>query len=284
MLKTLGINEIDDAAELTWRLCSSPAARSYPLFQSLSEIKAEYCSRIDEKCSNLIGYYKNERLIGVLCYFYNPKELYLQTTSLAAAEDYNIVIDSFFSYISKNHAGYDVYAGVTAENIQVINSLQAFGYWQVEASSDMRLSKCNFIRQDISDNIVERVDRAHFYEYSEFHGTHFDNIYWNAERLREKLDDWYIFVSKEDGEIAGGLFMMTYENAAEIFGMAMNNASEKYKAVTLLSKAIDVVFNEKSDIKNVIFFVDDKDNINLYAALECNFEVQGKYRCYTAKV
>jgi hypothetical protein len=226
MVKELEQNEIINAALLTWRLCNNSNYRSYPLFQSLSDIEEEYRSRIGKKGSALMGYYKNEKIIGVMCYYYHPEEMYLQTTSLAAEEDTDLVIHSFLLHIQKNHPGYDVYIGVTAENTLVIDPLTAFGYKLVEASSDTRLDKNCFIYKNISGSIIERIDKAGFHEYTEFHTAHFDNFYWNTDRIRDKLNEWYIFASKEDGEITGGLFLKADRNYAEIFGMAMTNPSE----------------------------------------------------------
>lgn len=284
MLKDLGINEINDAVELTWRLCNNAIGRSYLLFQSLADIETEYRLRINKEASALLGYYKGEELIGVLCYFYQPKELYLQTTSLVAKEDYQTVISSFLTHINKNHSGYEVYIGVTPEYTPAIDELKSFGYRQIEASSDMRLRKKSFLPKIISDNIVERIDKANFHEYLDFHKAHFENIYWNAKRLQEKLDDWYIFVRKEDGKISGGIFMTVNHNYAEIFGMAMINSSDTINAVGLLSKAIAEVLIENSEIDDVIFFVDDKDKINLAASIECGFQTHSKYCCYYLKV
>ncbi len=280
LLRALNQDEIQVAVELTWQLSEDPANRSYPLFQSRDEIETEYVARLREQNAALIGCFQSERLIGLLCYFFQPGERYLQTTAFMAAEDCAAVADEFVKYLRANFKEYEIYIGITAENICFSKILQLNGYELIEASLDMRLGRSQFIDHDSSDHEIMRIYHTDFEEYAGFHEAHFDNIYWNVERLRNSIDQWTILALKTEGKINGGLFLRTDAHTAEIFGMAFANPIDEHVASALLLRALKTVFEENPGVDSVIFFMDEDEKPNQSVALSNGFRRHSRYRCY----
>ncbi len=282
-LRELGHNEIQTAVELTWRLCDDRANRSYPLFDNQDEMRTEYLARLQEQNAALLGCFRGARLIGVLCYFCQPGEHYLQTTAFVTAEDHDPVASAFVNYLRANFEGYETYVGITAENTCAAKILRLNGYELIEASLDMRLGRNQFIHQDSSNHEIVRIGRTNFEEYAGFHETHFNDIYWNTERLRRKIDQWTVFALKTEGKISGGLFLNIDADAAEVFGMAFAGSADEHAASVLLSKALKTVFDENPSVDSVVFFTDEDEELNQRAALSNGFRCNSRYRCYRSR-
>lgn len=280
LLRELERHEIRTAVELTWQLCSDEENRSYPLFDSADEISAEYLARLQEKNAALLGCLQGERLIGVLCCFFQPEEHYLQTTAFVAVEDCATVASEFMDYLRANFKGYEIYIGVAAENACAAEVLQSNGYELIEASLDMRLARGQFIDQDSSGHEIVRIDHTNFEEYAGFHEAHFDDVYWSTERLHRSIDQWTVFALKTEGRINGGLFLRMDAHTAEIFGMAFADPTDENIASALLSKALTTVFHENPGVDSLVFFTDECDGLNQRAALSNGFRCHGRYRCY----
>lgn len=280
MLKQLAEIDADKAAAFAWRLLGSAENQSYPLYQSLKEVEKEFTSRALGAYSGLYGYCYANELIGVLCYFAHPEDKYLQTVAFLAAEDHTAVFAAFLSFLRESYAGFKVLIGITEENVKVADALLRFGYTLVEASEDMRLSKSRFVYGAQPGYDVERINKACFHEYAGFHDRYFGDIYWNAARLYDKADDWYIFVIRNAGKIGGSLFLTTYQNTAEIFGMTVEDMPMDSGADAFLLNALEIVFRDNASVNNVIFLVDEKYTCNLAVAKRAGFDVIGRYRCY----
>lgn len=280
LIRALNQYELQIAVELAWELSKDPANRSYPLFQSRDEIRAEYVAGLRGQNAALLGCFQSERLIGLLCYFFQPGEHYLQTTSFIVAEDYDAVADEFVKYLRTNFKEYEIYIGITAENICAAKILRLNGYELIEASLDMRLGKSQFIEQDSPDHEIIRIDRTNLEEYARFHKAHFDDIYWNVERLRKNIDQWTILALKTQGKISGGLFLRIDADSAEIFGMAFAGFTDAHVASALLARALKTVFEENPGVDSVVFFTDEDEKLNQSAALSNGFRCHSRYQCY----
>lgn len=282
MLRPIGENDINAAAELTERLFKRPRGRSYPLLSGAGEIAEEYRFRAADANSSLLGYYEGDgRLAGVLALFYFPGEGYLQSTAFVAEEGC-AAFEAFLLHLKENFAGYEANVGVAKENERAICALTSFGFALGEASADMRLGRARFAPSTGEFFPVERVRRETFDEYAAFHDAHFPDVFWNARRLGEELGNWRIFAVREGGKIAGGIFISVYGNMAEIFGMAAGRDGRR--AETLLSGALAAVLEENESIAEVAYFEDEGARANLCAAIACGFSIRGGYRLYAKRL
>ena len=260
MLKQFTKKDAGEAAAAFWRLSQNPENQSYPLYQSLVAVNKEFRVRACGKQSALFGYYQGERLIGVLCYFALHKDNYLQTVAFQAEESHEAVYAAFLAHLANNYTGYEVLIGITAENTLAAAALEASGYFLTEASTDMHLHRSGFVYDHHWNLQIERITKETFHEYAPFHDSHYGNIYWNAERLCDKADEWY---------------------TAEVFGFAVVDSPCPCDASDFMKKALALVFCDNASVSDVIFQVGEEEEKSLAAAKETGFEMNGNYRCYT---
>lgn len=56
-------------------------------------------------------------------------------------------------------------------------------------------------------NEVVLLTDKYYKEYGVFHDKHNPNMYWNSERIFEKIDIWKIYVIMKEGKIVGSIFI-----------------------------------------------------------------------------
>lgn len=288
MLKPLSETELHEAVLLSAELLTASASRSYPFFQSKSDIEAEYRLRLRDPHGALLGYYRQDRLIGVLCYFYEPGELYLQTTAMLAQEAQEDVFAAFLTHLHEGFPGYTALIGLSADNQSAVITLSTHGFCLIESSHDMRLQRQAFVASRQSGVGIHRITSNNFDAYAAFHDACYgDNTYWKAARLYAHLDAWHIFAYAIGDMMRGSVFLKIQErmHMAEVFGMTFQAKEDaKRAAFPLLSHAVQSVFDDNAAIDSIIFFVEDGDDDILQAAYEAGFACLDRYRCFEASL
>lgn len=277
MVKELTEERVREAAELSWKRCGTPAKRSYPLFQSETEIETEYRLRLHETYGGLLGCFSGETLVGVCCFFFVPTERYLQTVAFYSDEGHPQSASEFLGYFESNYPGYSINIGIPFENAFAADALQRSGFDLVEDSHDMRLDRDGFITGR-PEATVFRLEAEQYPEYAGFHDLHFPDIYWNAERLFSDIANWRIFVHRKNGTIDGSAFVMLQNKMAEIFGLW---TPDLQTARVLLHGLIGALAAENTEIGMMIFFVDGDEALNQAVSRECGFRCAGHYQLWT---
>ncbi len=280
MIKVLAEEMLEQAVELSWRLCQSVSTRSYPLFQSKQAIRKAYLMRQKEEHGELLGCFSGKALIGVCAFFVIPSDTYLQTVAFYIERDYPKTITEFLDYLKENYPDYSVNIGLPFENTAVAGALEQNGFDLAEDSFDMRLDLNDFTCSGRSKEPALRLTADRYAEYKKFHDLHFPDIYWNAQRLLSDIARWRIFVHLRDGKIDGGIFVMPQSKMAEIFGLWAPDAEI---AGELLCGSIQAVTTENTNIGEIIFFVEEDETHNLNAAEACGFCCAAHYQLWSSK-
>lgn len=107
-------------------------------------------------------------------------------------------------------------------------------------------------------------------------------MYWNSTRLYEALDSWYVYLYMNSTEILGSILICKPKmQTIEIFALFVEEVLDKEDIIeSLLCQAIEQIRDEKKDIKQVIFFIEEKEPIHYRVALRAGFQEKGSYRCY----
>jgi len=269
---------MEEAAELSWKLCQTVSTRSYPLFQSKAEVKREYSLRFRETHGALLGCFSGGTLTGVCGFFAIPSDRYLQTVAFYIERDCQKAADGFLAYFKENYPGYSVNVGIPFENTAVAEALQRNGFDLTEDSYDMRLAPNDFTRDGRPKEPVLRLAADQYAEYAKFHDRHFPDIYWNAERLLADIAGWRIFVHRSDGGIDGSAFATLQSKTAELFGLW---APGEETARALLYGSVEALIAENARLEAILFFVDESEKYNLTASRECGFLCKGHYRLWS---
>jgi len=317
MCRVITPDQLNYAVDFSWNLCSDMKQRSYPLFRSRSQMLQEFRWSIEHENGELVGWFEGKELRGILCYYWLPEDSYLQTTGFyiagtgengeARETDKNgkagengepcgpdqKIADDFLSYLEHKFPDYKINIGIPAENRRAAGVLTEHGFTVTEASHDMRLIKEDFRKLPVLHKII-RIDETNFDHYAAFHDVHFQDIYWNTERLRSHINEWDIFVIRESKDIAGCIFSQTSGDSSagndgadsdsndcsdygEIFGMYAADAQSAY---SLLSATLCNMFVKAPLIQEVIYFIEDHEQTARQTALHCGFRTTSHYQLW----
>lgn len=284
MFKRIEEKEIREAADLAWELSKRPEKASYHLPKSREQLEDEFRRSLIRDDYELFGYYEDEKLTAVINFYIINQDEYLQTTSLYVDSKYNDVLNEFICIIRKEYQGYEAYFGFTKENTEAQNYFLSNGFECVDSCNDMRFMRKDFKPVEEADNMV-RIAEENFNLYAPFHDEHFNKGYWTSSRLREKLDEWYIFAYKPYNKMAGSIFIRLERGCiAEIFGTYLSEQYDNEKnREALLSYSLDKCLNENREVKQVVFFIDDDENMH-EAAEKVGFKYYSSYRCYKGRL
>ena len=281
MLEVISKKDISIAVDFAWELSQIPETSSYPLYKDKDKLEENFKKSLLRNNNILLGYYKNNELIAVINFFFIESEKYLQTTGVYISSDYNEVMNELINMLKSDYPNYKALFGFQKENLKANKYFIENRYECIDSCLDMRLSTDDFKGTKYNDNIFE-ICKSDFDSYAPFHDKYFQRIYWTSNRLRKALEDWHIFVYRQEGIIEGSIFITECdENTIEIFGLAV---SDKYKGrgieEVLLVRSLDKLFRDNPYIKQTIFFIDDIEGEELETVKKIGFNYLSSYRCY----
>lgn len=285
MLRQINENEIADAIDFAWRLCENAETNSYPVRNDKSKLEECFIDSFKYPNTDLLGFYMDGQLFGVIYYFIKKEDLYIQTAGIYIAEYIEEAMDEFILLLKENYKEFEVYFGYPKENQKALQYFEKHNYELIEDSTDMRLDSKDFIDCEISDD-VELLGTDEFDEYAAFHDTYSEGMYWDSSHIRDTLDKWYIYVFKKKDRIEGSIFIRAEsEKMLCVFGVFLtdfykgNGVEQK-----LLVKALHEILPEKPAIETVVYFIDNIDVDEMNSAKNAGFKYFSGYQCYVVKL
>lgn len=280
MIREIGEDLLEEVVRFSWEIFSDSRNSGFPKYRTCEEMRKYFLRAVRHEDDKVVAYYDGEELIGVLNLFVDEENEYLQAQGgVLAKRSFDIVCDEFIRYLESNYSGYKMYFGYPVENEKAINYLKDIKAKPVDASITMNLKKVDFVRADVFDEVVLLTDK-YYKEYGVFHDKHNPNMYWNSERIFEKIDIWKIYVIMKEGKIVGSIFIKFIgDTESEVFGISVD---EEYKydnfELMLLSEGVYNIFQDGRE--QMLYFVDEDDEVSLEASLKVGFKQIDTYRSY----
>lgn len=280
MIREIGEDLLEEVVEFSWEIFSDSRNSGFPKYRTCEEMRKYFLRSVEREDDKLLACYEGEELIGVLNLFVDEENEYLQARGgVLAKRSFDIVCDEFIRYLESNYSGYKMYFGYPVENVKAIKYLKDIKAKPVDASTTMNLKKVDFVRVDVFDEVVLLTDK-YYKEYGVFHDKHNPNMYWNSERIFEKIDIWKIYVIMKEGKIVGSIFIKFIgDTESEVFGISVD---EEYKydnfELMLLSEGVYNIFQDGRE--QMLYFVDEDDEVSLEASLKVGFKQIDTYRSY----
>ena len=266
-MKTEILTNPDEAVKFSQKLCGNITSRSYPMFENADAMQKEYSWSVQNEKGALYGAYENGELAGVLCAFRAPCSRYVQTTGVYA-ETY-APANALISRLVNDFPHDRLAVGIPAENAVVADVLCTLGFTLSEDSYDFRLCKQKTF--PITAHLLEKSEHD---AYLAFHAKHFDELYWNARKLRWGIDNWEIF-TLGGKDIRGSVFAKREKNMVEVFGMYAETPDD---AFSLLSSLVSHVFAKYPALEELIFMAGTGNSVA--ACEQCGFENHGHYNLW----
>lgn len=281
IIREILYNELEKNLEFSWRLSRLPSTNSYPLFSTFVEMKTKFERAIENESDKLYAVLLDGSLCGVVCLEVIPENHYIQTVGIYISNNFNIVMSEIFHKLRNEYTGYEIYLGYPKENTLAFNYCMNENFSLIESSIDFRLHSSEFTGFNESLNI-NRITEDNFERYAEYHEKQFQGIYWTSERLKQRLAQWRIYTHQTGKLIDGCIFLNVWENNCEIFGLS-DTSNGKILTYLLLSQALSEVI-KNDNVNNVIFFIEDNDNIQINAAKAVGFTYHSSYCCFKEKL
>lgn len=188
MVIEIGKDLIEEVAKFSWKTFSDKNSSSFPKYKSYEEMYSRFLKTVLHPDEKLLAYYEDTELIGSLNLFVDKETNYLQANGgIFAKRDFNKVCDRFIKYLKNNYSGYKMYFGYPVENEKAISFLEGIKAKPVDASITMNLEKDDFIKIGSFDEVIP-LEEKYYKDYETFHDKHNPNIWWNSERIFEKID------------------------------------------------------------------------------------------------
>ena len=255
---------------------------SYPRFAKISDIFRELEYSIEFMATQTLVAEENGEILGLLTYFWDEDEKYIQITFLVIKNKDIKVFEKLISHIKNDHDGLAINLGLShtcwlndedyfKENAQII-----------EHSHVLEAKNISESKREIEGLRV--LTKEDFPKYEAFHDIFAKDMYYNSKNLLRDFDRFRVFVKENQSEIIGSLLIKIYgENPCkgEIFGLFIDENQEKSKLCDELLKAMsNSLLDEFGKIATIKYFVEVDKKIELERALANGFEKLDTYFYY----
>lgn len=271
-------SDIEKYMDFAYSLATDQTRSGYPLFSDGISTKAQFIKHLwsgfEGKDSDILLFVSDEKVDGLIQYFYMEQDRYLQINGFYISGDTEQAIEEFIGYARENFAGHSLYFGFPKKNARAIAALQNSGCALVEETYHDIFALENFPLQAKPTGVV-KITESNFFEFRKIHKTD-EYTYWNSDRIFETLSDWRIYLLYRD-ETAEGYICA---RDGEIFDLGYRNNVFDENAYKALITAI------LSDLKaqghrHLIFFNEAESQP---AALEIGFQCVAEYVLYVKNV
>lgn len=276
------VKEINEVLDFAWNICKDNTKSSYPKYKTKEDLKSNIERAINSDIRKIIACYKNNELKGVCIYFWINEDKYSQTEALLIENDYDVVADEFMEYIRDGLEGYELLIGITAYNEEAIQYLENRKMECIDSSIVTLLYKKNYKPHHIKTSI-SLLDFNEFDEYAKFHDKYAGDMYWDSNHIKKDFDIFDIYIYRENGVIKGSIFVrkIKKQNQKEVVGLFLDDDVMKRNIESdLISEMLKDAYKEYSGIDSVLYFIEEKDEDELKAVIDCGFEIQDRYKCY----
>lgn len=260
---------------------------SYPVFDNKHDIQSEfYKCAVKDKKAQLLGCYKDHRLIGVMSYFCYNDEKQLQTTCLFTLDNDKIVIKGFIDYLNEKYKDYTICIGIESTYIQAIDTLKSLSFKLVD-------NAITYVQNVSGSNTesykkypdVKRITQDTLDNYLEFHKQNYDSngYYWTSYRVMESFDSFNIYaIYDNNNTIKSAMFIQHYpkEGLYEVFGMT---AVCNDDATKLMEHSFADIKLSDPNFKKYLYMIDIDEDYQQKAAIALGFDKKSHYNCFMSK-
>lgn len=276
----LSEHQVNEAAQFAWQTYFFETKRTTPPYHSLSMMQKQFHKKVKSKYERLLGYYENQKLIGVFSIDVNDEEKYICTTGGPYIMDdgrYDEIATAFMDYLEVACKGYVCYFGTTKPNIASQKFLEAKGFICTEDTVQTRIDSSHL--KEIALNYeIQTLTEDDFDAYRHFHQIHFKDYYWTADKIYGVFEKWLVHIVKDHDVIVGSIFTMRQtEKSGEVYGVVV---LPKFEATTLLEELIYINTATwlSKGVTEIVNFIPEGRMLD--AALKVGYEAYDTYLCY----
>lgn len=255
---------------------------SYPKFSSISDLYRELEYSIEFMATTTLLAIENEEIEGLVTYFWDEDEKYIQITLLIIKNKDIEVLEGLLEKIKKDHKAYPINIGLGEASW--INQEKSF-VEKAKIVEHSHVLEVKNLKQTsaISDNIGI-LAKEDFAFYKDFHDSFAKEMYYSSSNLYRDFDRFRVFVKKDKGEITASLLVKIYGKnpcKGEIFGLFMKEPNRQ-TCDNLIKTMINSLIEEFGKIGDLKYFIEVEKVLELEVALANGFEKLDTYILYRA--
>lgn len=255
---------------------------SYPKFSSLSDLYRELEYSIEFMATTTLIALENEEIKGLVTYFWDDDEKYIQTTLLIIKNKDLRVLEGLLGRIKKDHKAYPINIGLG--EAYWINQEKAFTEKAKIVEHSHVLEAKNLEESSALTDNIELLAKKDFASYKDFHDSFAKDTYYSSPNLYRDFDRFRVFVKKDKGEITASLLVKIYGKnpyKGEIFGLFMKDPNKK-TCENLIKTMINSLIEEFGQIGEIKYFIEVEKELELEVAIANGFEKLDTYILYRA--
>ena len=280
MLRTCSKEEFEEYIDFAYELALDLTKSGYPTYCDGIKTKPMFIERalkaFDREDEQTLLFELEGEAQGLIQYFWIPEDHYLETCLFLINRETEQALSEFLSYAGERFKGYDLFMGFPADNRAAVSFLAGHGSECIENDFNNTFFLENFECVPENRDIVP-INKKNYELFRFLHSQIEGDMYWNCERIYDKLDGWTVFVKVKDGKPQGAAYYKDVKDGwFEIFGIDIDQDvydAKLYKE--LLQAALSDVKCRKGRV--MTFFCEEEYE---RVAEECGFVCVGNYLCY----
>lgn len=283
MLHSLSQEDFDNYIDFTWELAQDQTKSGYPTYTDGIKTKQDFICREKEAFlrdnEEILLFEQNGQVEGWIHYCVIPQDNYLDLCTCNIRNGMRTALEEFLTFVKEHFPGHELYLGFPKCNTEAISLLQEQGFSCIEDSFNDVLFLDNYELLPEASQIVP-VTKENFDDFRCLHDQIKEPMYWNSDRMLNALDNWKIYLHRDNGITKGAIYYMDENVMLEVFGVDFPDDvydSTIFKA--LLIKALNE--GKGSGAKYFCFFTDQNSHPD---SLELGFHPVGEYICYWKKI
>lgn len=283
MLRELEQEEFATYVDFAYSLASDLEKSVYPTYADGLKTKSDFVERArkayQRENEEILLFEADGTVEGWIHYYALKEDNYLSFCSFNIANGVERAIDEFISYAELKYSGCTVYFGFAKQNERMRTRLEELAFEkQEECNVDVLCFDTFAYLPEECETI--KVMRENYSEFAALHKMSEEDMYWNSERMLEKLEEWNIYLLYKAGKVNGAIYFCSYGTSMEIFGI--DYAEQQYDErifKALLIKALNE--GKRLGMTDLTYFNDDAEHAVIE---EMGFRHVSKYVLYTKEL
>ena len=255
---------------------------SYPRFEKISDIFRELEYSIEFMATETLVAVENGEILGLITFFWDEDEKYIQTTFLVIKNKDIKVFDKMISNIKAKLNGFAINLGLSQS--AWLNSDESFRKNTKLMEHSHVLEARNIWADSQQIEKIKVLTKEDFKSYQDFHDKFAKDMYYNSKNLLKDFDRFRVFIKIDNGKVVASLLVKIYGEKSmkgEIFGIFIDENEEKSKICNELLKAmVNSLLDEFGKISSLLYFVEVDKKIELETALANGFQKLDTYMLY----
>lgn len=278
MLVKATLEDIKKLQERIYKITLNPEKSSYPTYADGIKTKADFFKSAKEAViqenNELYLFVENGNVEGWLSYFWIEEDNYLQLTSCNINRFYRKALDELLIHLEEHFKGYTLYFGFSSENNEAIQFLEESGFNCIEKSCNHSFFFDDDCIAEVDKN-VERITRENFEYFKKIYHPE-ETVYWNTDRIYNTIDNWLIFVYRQNENVQGTVFLRGEQHYFEIYDMEFADDIAKENSYYPLMSAVLNVCKDK-EVEFLTYFSSEEEKEKL---CKLGFQYIGQYLLY----